>query len=299
MSTHNLWRFAQYNLPYQCRIDAGYGAHACGDVIPANTLLAEPEDWPAVSLCLSCIGLYVAPLALGAGAPSPDDESDEGEVTLRDWLDAQVTREQWLLERVIVDLNPIFTNAGYTLPDIRVSCGWTGVGQEGCTLGICFHTEASAAKVNEIFVSPAIDDPALVLAVLMHEMAHAVAGVQHQHDAKYVEVCKAVGLTQDLPNQASPGAALKRHLARIARTCDAYPHAKVNPPPPSPGGGGGGKQEQDTPPKESKPQSTRLLKADCGTCGYTIRLTMKWASKGLPACPCCKALLTLADGGGA
>src|SRR5919109_3178501 len=34
-----------------------------------------------------------------------------------------------------------------------------------------------------------------------------------------------------------------------------------------------------------KKQSTRLLKAECPECGYTIRLTKRWAALGLPSCP--------------
>jgi hypothetical protein len=33
-----------------------------------------------------------------------------------------------------------------------------------------------------------------------------------------------------------------------------------------------------------------MLKAECPECGYTIRLTKKWADVGLPTCP--------TDGGG-
>jgi hypothetical protein len=29
-----------------------------------------------------------------------------------------------------------------------------------------------------------------------------------------------------------------------------------------------------------------MLKALCLGCGYTIRLTKKWADMGLPTCPC-------------
>jgi hypothetical protein len=33
-----------------------------------------------------------------------------------------------------------------------------------------------------------------------------------------------------------------------------------------------------------KTHSTRILKAVCPTCGYIIRLSNKWAAKGLPVC---------------
>jgi hypothetical protein len=38
---------------------------------------------------------------------------------------------------------------------------------------------------------------------------------------------------------------------------------------------------------DKKPQGTRLLKAECGECGYTVRVTKKWLeAKGAPICPC-------------
>lgn len=39
---------------------------------------------------------------------------------------------------------------------------------------------------------------------------------------------------------------------------------------------------------EIKKSKTYLLKATCEAgCGYTVRVTAKWAFKALPACPCC------------
>jgi hypothetical protein len=46
-----------------------------------------------------------------------------------------------------------------------------------------------------------------------------------------------------------------------------------------------------------KKQSTRMLKAECPECGYTIRLTRRWADMGLPSCPTDSAALAL-DGAG-
>ena len=35
---------------------------------------------------------------------------------------------------------------------------------------------------------------------------------------------------------------------------------------------------------------TRLLKASCPDCGYTVRVTQKWIDVGLPVCPCGETL---------
>jgi rubrerythrin len=37
--------------------------------------------------------------------------------------------------------------------------------------------------------------------------------------------------------------------------------------------------------KDSPKQTTRLLKAICPVCGYTVRVTKRWAEIGLPICP--------------
>ncbi len=250
--------------------------------------------------CADCVGKILAPLALNV-APSDEggaDDSDDGELTLREWLDAQPTREAWLMERLYMDLAPIFEAAGLTMPPVRISCGWTGTGHEGCTLGVCYDTSMSKARVHEIFVSPAIEDSAEVLAVLMHELAHAVAGTKAAHGPDYGKVCSLVGLTKanrdgkgQWPEQAFAGDALMQTLRAIVANCDAYPHASLEPlppPPPQVVTVDSGQAAQPTP--SAKPQGTRLLKAECGECGYVVRITMKWATRGLPACPVCSPL---------
>ncbi len=47
--------------------------------------------------------------------------------------------------------------------------------------------------------------------------------------------------------------------------------------------------------KDGKKQATRLLKAVCPDCGYTIRVTSKWAALGLPVCPTDLVEFVLAD----
>lgn len=61
---------------------------------------------------------------------------------------------------------------------------------------------------------------------------------------------------------------LKLARAAILAEVGGYPHAEVTG-------------------KAVKTQTTRLIKAGCGRCGYTIRLSQKWADVGLPECPCC------------
>ena len=44
---------------------------------------------------------------------------------------------------------------------------------------------------------------------------------------------------------------------------------------------------------DTRTQSTRMLKAFCPECSYTVRLTSKWAAMGLPSCPIDNTVFTL------
>lgn len=41
--------------------------------------------------------------------------------------------------------------------------------------------------------------------------------------------------------------------------------------------------------------TTRMRKAECGTCGYTIRVSRRWIARGLPDCPACRLPLECRD----
>jgi len=220
---------------------------------------------------------------------STDDSTEDTMPSLQEWVEAQPTREAWLYEAAYAVCVPLFTSAGYEVPAFRISCGWTGAGDEGCTLGVCYAPEASKSKTCEIFVSPTLDNGLDVVCVMLHEMAHAVAGVDKGHDIEHFgEVCKAVGLTNagadhkgTWPTQAYPGKATKGDLAFAILAHmrgEVYPHAALIPPPPKP---------PEIVEVDKPTQTTRMLKAVCEECGYVIRVTMKWAARGMPVCGTC------------
>lgn len=215
---------------------------------------------------------------------------------LADWIAAQPTRESWLLERYLANVVPYLQAHDVTPPDVRLSCGWTGVGVEACTLGVCYDKSQSAADVYEIFISPTVADSAQALAVMFHELAHAIAGCTVGHDREtYGTVCRRLGLTDNdggnddshaWPTCASPGAELRAWIAAVVARCEPYPHAAVVPPPPAP-------PVIVEKPGNHKPQSTRMLKASCESDGYVVRLTMKWATRGMPKCGICSSVMLL------
>ena len=182
-----------------------------------------------------------------------------------------MTREEWL-NAARDALRPHFVRLGHAIPErVRVTCGFpskAALARKARRIGECWTDTASADATHEIFVSPVLDDALEVLGVLAHELAHAAVGVKHKHRGPFAKLVRALGM-DGKPKSASSGEAFTRDIARpILDALPAYPHAKL------------------TASAEEKKQGTRMIKCECGTCGYVARTTRKWiTSSGAPICP--------------
>jgi hypothetical protein len=186
----------------------------------------------------------------------------------------QQTREQWLL-RAVEGLRPVFTHYGHKLPrHIRVSCGWPSKGAVALrrrVIGECWGIELAADKVPQIFISPAhplvkTADPTGVLATLAHELVHVCVG-KARHKGPFKKVMLQIGL-DGKPTSTHAGKGLLPTLKKLAKRLGKYPHSALKP---------GG---------QFKVQGTRLIKIECGGCGYICRTTRAWLDTGLPTCCC-------------
>jgi len=182
------------------------------------------------------------------------------------------TREAWL-NAGIAALRPHFGQAGYTVPDnVRVTCGWPSKGalaRKNRRIGECWSDTASDGKVFEIFISPALADPSRVLDILTHELVHTTVGLLAKHGKLFKRCALAVGLEGKMRATVA-GPALRVTLEGYSKTLDTYPHQEL-------------KHSMTT---GEKKQTARLIKAECGPCGYTVRVTRKWLDEaGAPLCP--------------
>lgn len=178
------------------------------------------------------------------------------------------TREAWLLAAIDA-MRPDFADAGLSLvAGIRVSCGFPSrpaVAARSRRIGECWRPEAAADGIPQILISPLLADPVEVLGVLRHELIHA-SGI-YNHAKGFAKAAVKLGLV--LPAKATTvGEGLRAHLADMAQSIGAYPHAAL------------------TPGNVTKKQTTRMLKVECPECGYTVRTTARWIAEGLPICPC-------------
>jgi hypothetical protein len=190
------------------------------------------------------------------------------------------TREAWLLAAV-EQMKPLFTKNGYTVPAVRVTCGWpsrSALSAKKRRIGECWDSAASTDGLHQIFISPCLGDNEDVggsgpggvqgtLATLVHEVVHAVVGIKNKHNKVFRKCAESVGLEGKMTaTTASPF--LMAEFAVWLTSLGEYPHAKL-----------------DMLKSPVKKQGTRLHKCECAECGYTVRVTQKWIDVGLPLCP--------------
>jgi hypothetical protein len=178
-------------------------------------------------------------------------------------LSKNLTREEWL-QIAVEKVTPIFNEKGYQVPKVKVSCGFASTGKDR-HVGQCWASYASDAKVNEIFISPGLDDAVNVLDTLIHELVHAVDDCKHGHGKEFKEIALSVGLEGKM-RQASAGEKLRERLAVMATELDKYPHLKLK--------------------FHKKKRAYKVgPKAKCKTCGYQLNVPKKWLHYGAPNCP--------------
>lgn len=188
------------------------------------------------------------------------------------------TREEWLTAAANA-MRAAFDTVGRALPvKVRVACGWPSKGATARTrmvVGQCWIPEASADGTSEVCVSPVIDDPREVFAILVHELIHA-SGVRN-HRGPFLGMMRKLGLAGK-PTATEPGDSFDTRYGATITALGTYPHAKIIP----------------TSKEAAAKQTTRMLKCVC-SCGYTVRTTRKWAKVGMPSCVCGRGPMTCAD----
>lgn len=185
------------------------------------------------------------------------------------------TREAWL-EAAIAALTPLFAEVeNAAVPPMRISIGWPGGrANKKTTRGQCWASAAAADGVPQVFISPWVAEPIIILGVILHEMIHGIDDCESGHRGNFIRIAKAVGLEPKWTS-AKPSETLLAKLVEIEDALGAWPHAVLSHG-----------IAADTPAK----QGTRMLKVVCavdGVDGYKVRMTQKWIDDvGYPICPC-------------
>jgi hypothetical protein len=141
--------------------------------------------------------------------------------------------------------------------NIRVTCGFPLTAKRSGSIGECWADTASADKVMEIMISPTLADTYRVMDVLVHELCHTTAGAMN-HGVNFKKSADAMHL---IPSAGKAG----YKATTGGDSLGAYPHGALTV-------------------SNRKVQTTRMLKAVCPCCDYSVRLSAKWAAQGLPLC---------------
>lgn len=178
-----------------------------------------------------------------------------------------MNREAWL-EAAIDALRPMLEENGSPVPaDVRVSCGFPGGKSVHKVIGQCWASRANDG-VSQLFVSPLLHDPVEILAVLIHEAIHAWNDCKDGHKGAFRRAALAIGLEGKM-TATTAGEKLVERLGELAAELGEYPHKKMT-----------------LADLGVKKQTTRMIKLQCGECGYVVRTTQKWIECGLPTCVC-------------
>lgn len=176
------------------------------------------------------------------------------------------TREEWLVKVSEIMNDKLFKSQ---MPKYRVTCGFPtskAFSKNNRTIGECWSSTVSDDETHEIIVSMTIDDPVEVTATLAHEMIHALVGLDVGHRGEFRTTALDIGLTGKM-TATKPGPKFIEFIEPVLKELGPYPHKKIN--------------KRDNP----KKQTTRLIKCECLTCGYNVRVTRKWIDEqGMPVC---------------
>jgi hypothetical protein len=172
-------------------------------------------------------------------------------------------RETWLNQLTSQFLAPHFEQAGYTIPaNVRMACSLTSKKKH---IGECWSSIASQDNHFEIMIVPSIADSSRVADILIHELCHAVVGIQAGHGKAFKQCALAVGLEGKMTATiASEG--LKAKIAQWVQVLGEYPHAPLMQ-------------------SNIKKQSTRMIKCVCLACDYQVYTSNKWIEIAMPTCP--------------
>lgn len=205
-----------------------------------------------------------------------------------------MNRETWLNELAAL-MAPRFEELGHPLPPFRVSIGFTSTGAYSRANGECWDKLTTPDERFTILISPAEALSLKIAAILNHELIHAAVGLKEGHKGAFAAVMAATGMERPF-TQSNPGEGFGDWVQPFIDRLGEIPHAPLMIRQPTTrtklikreGGGivpASGDDERE--PDSSRPpkQTTRLLKASCVECGYTVRVTAKWLEVGLPHCP--------------
>lgn len=185
-----------------------------------------------------------------------------------------MTREQWMLNAINILGKEKFFPLGYKFNKLRVSVGFPDTKK---AVGQWWRPETTEDNHANIFIHPGKGDPVEILDILVHELCHDACGAKAGHGPIFKKCAHAVGLEGKM-RSASANKELLAYLKKLAAKLGKFPHSALK------------KGAKGPTPK----QGTRMIKMECGNCGFICRASMsKILETGAPFCACSKEQMSV------
>lgn len=167
-----------------------------------------------------------------------------------------MNRESWLTEATLQVQRTIFSKPAYRLPSkLAVSVGIPAGSLRA--IGQCWDPTVSKDGTTHVFICPSLDEPIQVLGTLVHELVHAVVGVQEGHKGEFLRMARAVGLKgKPTATVVLPGTALFDQLETVHKRLGDYPHKAI--------------RKTTVKPKKETPKRIKLVSS--GSEEYTVTI---------------------------
>jgi hypothetical protein len=144
------------------------------------------------------------------------------------------TREEYLIESFNLLRQTTFAHV-IDWPELKFSISDLSKN----TLGVCYSRAASAAGLNEIFISASCADSEKIIKILVHELCHAILDCQGAHGSQFKTVAKQAGLMAPFATAKNGEVActteLDQTVSAIVEALGPIPHSELKKPAPKPG----------------------------------------------------------------
>lgn len=168
-------------------------------------------------------------------------------------------RESYLNHAVDL-VRPWFAEAGFEVPEVRVSIGWPRGARGKNVVGQCFGQGSTEDGIAQVFLTPArgADEIVPILGTLVHEVSHATVGVDEGHKGQFIVVQRKLGFLPKWTDSSNQTPELTERLAGLAERLGPFPHGALTL----------AAQEKQT-------QKTYMRLIQHEPCGWKIRCTQK------------------------
>lgn len=182
------------------------------------------------------------------------------------------TSDEYLRAAVDEVSAAITLRIGRVVPPVRVSVGFPAGGIRSNVEAQTFPRKMSLDGINEIFIRPTVHDAQNAIELLMVELVRAAYDGRGDTGKRVNASLEKVGFNVSSLGKLTayvPSPALRMEIKGLADSLGAYPR----------------EEGLNIVLLQAKKQTTRMVRIECTSCGYTFRTSDRWIRSIEIQCP--------------